>query len=247
MKRHAILFYGLVAYTSFVVAILYLVGFIGNIGVPKSIDYPASTTGEDGFTLDLLVNLGLLSLFAIQHSVMARRGFKNWLLKYLPKPMERSTYVLATSIVFGLLFYFWKPIGDSVWEVDSIIGEVLLTGIFLTGWAIALVSSFLISHFDLFGLRQAVLSWRKRPHTGPRFRKQGLYKYVRHPINLGFLIAVWSTPHMTLGHLVFSLTLTAYIFIATGFEERDLVASHGNVYRDYQREVPMILPFPRRP
>ena len=243
MKGRLILAYGVFAYASFVAAILYLVGFVGNLLVPKSIDSPV-TQGASPVT-DAAVNLALIGLFALQHSVMARPVFKQWIRRYIPAPVERPTFVLCTSIVFGILFYFWQPMTGTIWRADSEVVRLALLAMFFIGWLIALVSTFAINHFDLFGLRQVILAWRGTKYTGLSFSKSGLYRFVRHPINLGFLIAVWSAPHMTVGRLLFAGAMTLYIFGATILEERDLVAAHGDEYRRYRREVPMILPLGR--
>lgn len=241
MRRTAILIYGIFAYGTFVAAILYLVGFLGNVVVPKSIDAPPGAASGN-LAQDLAVDLLLILAFSVQHSGMARRQYKKWVTRFVPHSAERSTYVLATSIVFGLLFWFWRPIPDTVWQVESDVLEHVLVGLFWLGWLIALVSTFAINHFDLFGMRQVVLASRRQPYEPLEFTETGPYRYVRHPINLGFLIAVWAAPHMTFGHLIFSIALTVYILAATRLEERDLVAAHGERYRRYRERVRMLVP-----
>ena len=242
MTSWLILVFGGIAYWSFLMAILYLVGFVGNIIVPRSIDVGPEASFGTAVAIDLL----LIAVFAIQHSVMARPAFKKWWTTKVPDSMERSTYVLFSSSAFGLMFWFWRPIPDTVWHIDSLIGAYLLTGLFWLGWLTALTSTFLINHFDLFGLRQARLGAQGRRPEPIAFTTSGFYRHVRHPINLGFLIAIWAATHMTVGHLVFSVTMTAYILVATHFEEQDLMAIHGDEYREYKRKVPMLIPTGRR-
>ncbi len=235
--------YGLVAYIVFLASFLYAVGFVGNIFVPKSIDFG----GEVGNTLiSVLVNSALLGLFAIQHSVMARAGFKRWWTKYVPKSVERSTYVLLTSLALLLLFWQWRPIPHVVWQVAGPPGVIVLTTIFWLGWAILLISTFLISHFELFGLAQAFAQLRNRSLADPEFKVPLFYKWVRHPLYLGFLLAFWATPSMTAGHLLFSLATTGYILLGIFLEERDLVALFGDRYRLYRSEVGMLIPWTGR-
>ena len=234
------LIYGIIAYAISLVAIVYSVGFVGDLWVPKSID-----SGPAGPVLEaVVVNLVLLGLFAAQHSIMARQGFKHWLTSIIPQPIERSTYVLAASLVLLLIFWQWRPIPEIVWHVTSEPGRTILWAIFWLGWATVLFSTFLIDHFDLFGLRQVAANWQGKPAQSPGFRTPMLYQFVRHPIYFGFLLASWAIPTMTLGHLLFAVGITGYIFIGIFLEERDLVALYGDKYRDYRRRVSMVVPMP---
>ncbi len=242
MKRFMFFLYGVVCYGIFFITFLYAVGFVGNLMVPKSVDY-----GEQGGTGGvLLVNTLLLSLFAIQHSVMARQGFKKWWTRLVPKPIERSTYVLFSSAALIALFWFWRPMTEIVWQTHNAILVVALTAGYFLGWGIVLFGTFLINHFNLFGLQQVYLNLRKRELEKPKFVKPLFYKVVRHPLMLGFIIAFWSTPLMTFGHLLFALSSTGYILVAIQLEERDLVRFHGEEYVRYQHEVSQIIPMPPR-
>lgn len=242
MDRILVVSYGLVAYLIFLITFLYSIGFVGNIIVPKSIDSGSSGSVINAF----LINLILLSIFAIQHSVMARPAFKRWWTKIIPAAIERSTYVFLSSLALILLFWQWQPMTEVVWDVDNPIGRNVMWGIFWLGWIIVLVSTFLISHFDLFGLRQVYLYMKGKEYKHYSFKTPFLYKLVRHPTMLGFIIAFWATPHMTIGHALFSIVTTLYILIALQFEERDLLSYHGAAYKEYQDEVSMIVPFPKR-
>lgn len=236
--RIAIFVYGVTAYTMFLGVFLYAIGFVGNVGVPKSIDSEA--TGP--FGLALAVNLGLLALFALQHSVMARPAFKRLWTRIVPKPAERSTYVLFTNLALILLFWQWRPMGGIVWDAQHPAIRSLLIGLCAFGWLLVLATTFLINHFDLFGLRQVYLNLRGIPYTPLRFKTPGPYRHVRHPLYVGWLFAFWATPTMTVAHLVFAVMTTVYILIAIRFEERDLEAMHGEVYAQYRKTVPMLVP-----
>lgn len=236
-KRIAIFAYGVICYAIFFATFLYAIGFVGNLLVPTTID------GEptQPFAQALAINLGLLALFAVQHSVMARPAFKRWWTRIVPEPAERSTYVLFSSVALIVLFAFWQPLGGVVWSVQNPVGQAVLYTLFGLGWAIVLVSTFLINHFDLFGLRQVWLQLVGRPYTPLEFGTPFFYRYVRHPLYVGWFFAFWATPHMTVTHLVFALMTTAYIVTAIQLEERDLVAAHPE-YDEYRRRVPMLLP-----
>lgn len=237
MSRISALLYGIVCYVIFFGVFLYAVGFIGDFAVPKTIDQG----GESPLALALLVNAGLLALFAVQHSVMARPAFKRWWTRIVPRPVERSTYVLATSVVFVLLFWQWRAIPATVWNVEGIAGTVLF-GLYFAGIATVLYATFLIDHFDLFGLRQVVLYFRGLDYTQKRFVTPGPYKHIRHPLYVGWLMTFWFTPHMTVGHLVFAIGASAYIFVAIVFEERDLLSHLGEDYRRYRERTPLMIP-----
>lgn len=239
MSRLLAFLYGMVAYFAFFITILYAIGFVGNLVVPKSIDSGA----EGPLGLALLVNGAFLALFAVQHSVMARPAFKRWWTRFVPKPIERSTFVLVTSIILLAMFWQWRPMTAVVWQVENPAGQLVLHGFFWLGWVLVFLSTFLINHFDLFGLRQVYLYLTRQAYKGLPFRTTGFYNYVRHPLLLGFIIAFWSTPTMTTGHLFFALMTTAYMLAAIPLEERDLESFHGEIYRRYREEVPKLIPW----
>jgi protein-S-isoprenylcysteine O-methyltransferase Ste14 len=242
MGRTLAFVYGLISYLVFFGSFLYAIGFVGNIVVPKSIDSGAAGP----FVPSLIIDAVLLGLFAIQHSVMARQGFKRWWTRFIPKPIERSTYVLLSSLLLVLLFWQWRPILSVIWDVSNPIGNLVLTALFWAGWLLVLTSTFVINHFDLFGLRQVYLFQKGKQYTDLVFKKRWFYRFVRHPLLLGFMIAFWATPKMTLGHLVFAFATTAYMLIAIQLEERDLTNIHGESYQQYKREVSMLLPVPKK-
>jgi len=242
MGRLAVFVYGIVSYLIFFGTFVYLIGFGANLVVPKSID-----SGETGPVAQaVLVNVILLGLFALQHTVMARQSFKRWLTRFVPQAAERSTFVLVASLLLLLTAWQWRPIPEEFWSVRSPVGRGLLTALSFFGWGMVLYTTTLIDHFDLFGLRQAYLHLRGREYTPVEFQMVSLYKWVRHPLMLGFIIAFWATPDMTVGHLLFAIVTTAYIFVGIHFEERSLVAAHGDGYRAYRGTVSMIVPMPRR-
>ena len=238
MKRTIIFAYGTICYLISLATFIYAVGFVGNFAVPTTLDGPASSSPWTA----LAVNLVLLTAFALQHSIMARPAFKSWWTRIVPKAAERSTYVLFTCIALFAMFAFWQPMGGVIWNVSNVLGQILLYGLFGLGWAIVLVATFLINHFDLFGLRQVWLELRGKQYTLLTFSTPWLYKYVRHPLYVGWFLVFWATPTMTAAHLMFAIVTTAYIFVAIQLEERDLVTQHGAAYENYRKSVPMLIP-----
>ncbi|MEZ5557818.1 MAG: isoprenylcysteine carboxylmethyltransferase family protein [Pseudomonadales bacterium] len=237
-RRWAILAYGVASYAVFFATFLYAIGFIGNLLVPTTLDGAT----EEGLMTALAIDLALLALFAVQHSVMARPAFKRWWTRIVPQAAERSTYVLASSLALIAMFVLWQPLGGEVWRIEDPAGQALMYAGYAFGWGLVLVATFLINHFDLFGLRQVWLQFRNRPYTQLRFVMPLPYRIVRHPLYVGWLFAFWCTPTMTASHLVFAVMTTTYILIAIRLEERDLVAEHGSDYQRYQQEVPMLIP-----
>jgi protein-S-isoprenylcysteine O-methyltransferase Ste14 len=238
VNRFTALMYGIVCYAIFFGTFLYAVGFLANSGVPKSIDSGAET----GWLAATAVNLLLLAVFALQHSVMARPAFKRWWTRVVPPPVERSTYVLASSAALIVLFLAWQPLPASVFRVEGEIARGIVTGTFLAGVGLVLYATFLIDHFDLFGLRQVVLYFRGRPYSEKRFTTPSLYKHIRHPLYVGWFVTFWATPDMTVGHLLFAAVSTAYILVAIVLEERDLSDALGADYRAYREATPKFVP-----
>ena len=240
--RIACFVYGTTCYLLFLATFAYSIGFLGNLLVPKSID-----TGTEGSLLmSIVINLALLSVFAVQHSVMARPAFKQWWTRIIPQPVERSTYVLLTCAALALLYWQWQPLTSVVWDLQASALGPFLTGIYFAGWGLVLYATLLIDHFDLFGMRQVVLELRERKYTHHPFRTPSLYLYMRHPLYLGWFIVFWVTPLMTAGHLLFAAVASGYILVAVLFEERDLVAHFGDAYRRYQETTPKFFPLPWR-
>lgn len=232
--------YGAVCYLIFVCATVYALGFVGDFFVPKTLDSGRVVSPFQA----VLVDVALVSVFALQHSIMARPAFKRWWGRFAPRPIERSTYVLLASLALLLLFWHWQPLPETIWNLRGAAWRFLVFGLYSIGWLIVLLSSFLIDHADLFGLRQVYAFSTTKDNAAPVFKTPALYRLVRHPMMVGFLLAFWATPHMTVGHLLFSLATTAYIVVGIHLEEHDLLASFGETYRRYQRRVRMLVPFP---
>ena len=242
MKKTAFLFYGVVSYLAFFGTILYAIGFVGNLFVPKTID----GAPQMPLAFAILINASLLLLFALQHSIMARPAFKSWFTKFIPEPLERSTFVLLASLCLILMMWQWQPIGGMIWSVKNEMVKTILLVAYIAGWAIVFISTFLINHFDLFGLRQVWLYFTGKPYTQLPFRVPLFYRFVRHPLYFGFLIAFWSASTMTVAHLLFAVLTTGYIMTAIQLEERDLLKTFGEKYRQYKKWAPMIIPFFKR-
>jgi len=236
--RLPVLIYGITAYVTFQVVFLYFLGFVVDVAVPLSVDRGGVAPVGVAVTIDV----ALIAAFAIQHTIMARNRFKGWISRYLPVAAERSTFVLATCVVLAALCHLWRPIPQVVWDVDSAVSRVLLWALCGAGWLLVLLATFMVDHFDLFGLRQVWLHYRGRPYTSPPFMTRGAYRYVRHPIMLGILVGTWVTPIMTAGHLLLAAGFTGYIWLGIRVEERDLVIHLGDDYRRYQAAVPRLLP-----
>lgn len=242
MGRPVTFLYGLVCYVLFLFALLYAMGFVGDVAVPKSVD----TGEESGLAESLVVNVLLLGLFAVQHTVMARPGFKRWWTKIVPVEAERSTFVLFASLALLLLYWQWRPLKAVIWSVENPAAGALLVALYWLGWFTVLFSTFIVDHFDLFGLRQVWYYLRGLEYHHIEFQTKSLYRYIRHPIMLGFIIAFWATPRMTAGHLLFTVVTTVYILIGIQFEEHDLKGFFGKDYEHYRRTVPMFIPFLRK-
>ena len=239
MTRALFMGFALVAYAIFFATFLYLIAFVGDLPwVPLTVDRGPEAVPA----VALAINLSLIALFGVQHSVMARQGFKRGWTRIVPRAAERSVYVLTASLALIVMFLFWRPIDGTVWQVTSPLGVAVLWAMFALGWLIVLTSTFLINHFELFGLQQAWFNLRDRAAAAPQFRQPFFYKFVRHPLYLGFFVAFWATPHMTLGHLLLSLGMSVYMLIAIRYEERDLVAVFGKDYEDYRASVGMLTP-----
>lgn len=238
MGRWPAFVYGAVCYVAFLVTFLYMIGFLNNHVVPKSID--SGSAGPVGPSI--LINVLLLGLFAVQHTVMARPAFKRWWTKTVPEPIERSTFVVVTCLVLGLMVWQWRPMTTTIWQIDAAWAKAVLTGLSIFGFLFVVYSSFLIDHFDLFGMRQVTLYLRGRPYTHAPFMARSVYRYMRHPLMAGFLIGFWATPHMTTGHLLFAGVTTIYIFFGITVEERDLVGTLGEDYLSYRQRTSLIVP-----
>lgn len=239
MARTFYLLFSIVSYAIFFATFLYLIAFLGDFPVPRTVDEGGP---EAALGVAVAVDLALIALFGVQHSVMARQGFKAAWTRIVPKPIERSVYVLFSSAALWVLYHFWHPIAGDVWRVENMIGKDVLWALFLLGWAIVLLSTFLINHFELFGLQQTWLELRGKVAAAPQFRTPFFYRLVRHPLYSGFFLAFWATPHMTYGHLLLALGMSAYMLVAIRYEERDLVGHFGEDYERYRRDVGMLTP-----
>lgn len=242
MKRTFFLLYGIICYLGFFGSFTYFMGFVDNILVPNSLDGEATAP----LWIALLINFAAVAIFSVQHSVMARASFKKVWTRIVPEPIERSTYVLFSSVALTLMMMMWEPMGGMIWRVEDTTLRLILTGISLIGFGVVFVSSFLINHFDLFGLRQVWLYFNKKPYTPLKFKTVAFYKYSRHPLYLGVVIAVWAAPTMTVAHLVFSLLITTYVMIGIFLEEKDMIRNFGETYRNYKKQVPKLVPIPIR-
>jgi protein-S-isoprenylcysteine O-methyltransferase Ste14 len=242
MARLFALIYAVLAYAVFLVTFLYAVGFVGGFVTPTTID--SGLAGPVGTAV--LVDVLLLGLFGLQHSIMARPGFKRWWTRLVPRAVERSTFVLFASVILLVLFYYWRPIQAVVWDLHGPVARDIMWALFAAGWLIVFLGTFMIDHFDLFGLRQAWTYFRGREYQHPHFQTRGFYSYVRHPLMLGFIVAFWATPVMTVGHVLFAAVSTAYILVALKIEERDLITYHGEAYQEYRRTTPALIPGLRR-
>ncbi len=238
MKRILVFGYGLICYAVFLGTFLYLAAFLGNVFAVGSMDSPATGALWQALLIDTL----LVGVFGLQHSVMARPRFKKWWTRFVAEPVERSTYVMFSNVALILLFWQWRPLGGMIWDVQDPVGRAIFHGLLAAGFLIVLVTTFLINHFDLFGLRQVWLYLRGQPYVALTFKSPGPYKVIRHPMYVGWITAFWATPTMTIAHLVFAMGMTIYILVAIWFEERDLVEFHGEAYAEYRRTVPMLIP-----
>jgi len=257
MQRFSILLFGVLSYVFFFLVFLYFIAFVGNLQLTPLVELMPAIATLIPYSIDagrpveplmiaLSINLGLILLFGLQHSIMARLGFKAWLHERLPKSAERSVFVLMASLILALLMWQWRPMPIMLWEAESVWGQTIGWGLFIVGFSIVLLSTYLIDHFDLFGLRQVWEQYRQRNWTPPQFMTPLLYRIVRHPLYLGFLLAFWGTPTMSLGQLIFAIGMTAYVLVAIRLEERDLVQFHGPLYERYRSRVPMLIPMPGR-
>jgi protein-S-isoprenylcysteine O-methyltransferase Ste14 len=237
MSRILVPLYGAASYVVFLASFLYAIAWLGGFAVPKTIDSGAAAPLAEA----LPVNLALLTAFALQHSIMARPGFKRWWTRFVPPAVERTTFVLCASLLLFAICLGWRPLPAAVWQLEGA-GAVAMWALFATGWLIVLAATFMINHFELFGLRQVWLHARGQAYTAPRYVERFFYRFVRHPIMLGFLVAFWAAPTMSQGHLLFAVTTTLYILVALQLEERDLVAEHGTAYESYLKRVPMLVP-----